>query len=155
VGDGNNVAFSLGLACVRLGVNFVIAAPQGYQLSGDYLDLLARQGRADGAGRVNALTDPYQAVRDADIIYTDTWVSMGQESQKQQRIADFEGYQVDKKLLAAAGANVRFMHCLPAYRGLEVTDEVIEAPQSIVFAQARNRLHFQRALLKYLLPPIS
>ncbi|MCK5270749.1 MAG: ornithine carbamoyltransferase, partial [Sedimentisphaerales bacterium] len=86
-----------------------------------------------------------------DVVYTDTWVSMGQEDEKKQRINDFKEYQVNRELMKAAGENARVMHCLPAYRGLEITDEVIESPQSIIFDQAENRLHFQRALLKYLL----
>jgi len=147
VGDGNNVARSLAVACVRLGLRLVIASPAGYALPEEFLRR-AREG--GGAGSVAQVPDPYDAVRGADVVYTDTWTSMGQEAEKEQRVRDFAGYQVDGKLMAAAGPGARVMHCLPAYRGLEISNEVIESPQSLVWAQAENRLHFQRALLKYL-----
>jgi ornithine carbamoyltransferase len=95
--------------------------------------------------------DPAETVRDADVIYTDTWVSMGQESEKTQRLRDFEGYQVDDTLLAGAPSHAVVMHCLPAYRGLEISDTVIESKRSIVFQQAENRLHFQKGLLAVLM----
>jgi ornithine carbamoyltransferase len=95
--------------------------------------------------------DPVAAVRDADVIYTDTWVSMGQEDEKQKRRADFAGFQVNAELVKSAPPHVKIMHCLPAYRGFEITDDVAESPASIMFDQAENRLHFQRALLKKLL----
>lgn len=148
IGDGNNVARSLAVACVRLGLNFRIAAPANYELPADFFNSI---GTDAAEGQLFATTDPYEAVQNADVVYTDTWTSMGQEEQKQQRIKDFNGYQVDRSLMESAGKDARVMHCLPAYRGLEITDEVIESPQAIVFEQAENRLHFQRALLKYLL----
>ena len=96
-------------------------------------------------------TDPHDAVRDADILYTDTWTSMGQEAEKQQRISDFAGFQINAALLAAAPKRAIVLHCLPAYRDLEITDEVMEGPQSRVFPQAENRLHYQKGLLAVLL----
>jgi len=148
IGDGNNVAVSLGLVCAKLGADFAIASPAGYELPRDFAGRLKKQA---SNGQVFETSDPYEAVKDADVIYTDTWTSMGQEAERQQRISDFAGYQVDKALVEAAGSNVKVMHCLPAYRGLEISDDVIESAQSIVFDQAENRLHFQRALIKYLL----
>ncbi|MBN1765924.1 MAG: ornithine carbamoyltransferase [Sedimentisphaerales bacterium] len=148
IGDGNNVAQSLAMACAKLDLIFTIATPAGYALSQDFMEKISS---VVGEDQFQILTDPFQAVQDADIIYTDTWTSMGQEQEKQQRMKDFQGYQVNMDLLKAAGANAKVMHCLPAYRGLEITDEVIESPQNIIFDQAENRLHFQRALVKYLL----
>ena len=147
IGDGNNVARSLAFACVRFAMKMVVASPAGYELD-DQAIQTANHTSPDAVTRTN---DPKQAVLDADIIYTDTWVSMGQESEKQKRIADFEGFQVNAQLLKSAKADVKVMHCLPAYRGLEITDEVAESDNSIIFDQAENRLHFQRALLKKLI----
>ena len=149
VGDGNNVARSLAFACAKFDMKFVIAAPKGYELDQESLDT-ANTFAADSTWQVN---DPVEAVKDADVVYTDTWVSMGQEAEKQQRIADFKdaGFQVNSELLANAPKNVKVMHCLPAYRGMEITDEVAESENSIIFDEAENRLHFQRALLKKLM----
>lgn len=147
IGDGNNVARSLAVASAALGVRFTIGSPAGYGLSDQFI---VRMRSKAGAEAVTAVIDPREAVEGADIVYTDTWTSMGQEAQKQERIEAFAGYQVDVNLMSAAKADAKVMHCLPAYRGLEITDEVIESKQSIVFEQAENRLHFQRALLKYL-----
>ena len=147
IGDGNNVARSLALACVKLGLRFALAAPAGYELPADFVAELKREA---GAGQLEFTTDPYQAVKGADVIYTDTWVSMGQEDEKQIRLKAFAGYTLDMKLLKAAGPHAKVMHCLPAYRGLEITEEVMESPQSVIFDEAENRLHFQRALLKHL-----
>ncbi len=148
VGDGNNVAMSLGMACVKMGLNFSLASPEGYTVPDNFLTRLKKAGESQ---EVIATNDPFEAVKDADVIYTDTWTSMGQEEEKQKRIAAFGDYQVNQKLLDAAGGDAKIMHCLPAYRDLEITDEVIESPHSIVFDQAENRLHFQRALMKYLI----
>ncbi|MCK5226053.1 MAG: ornithine carbamoyltransferase [Planctomycetes bacterium] len=147
IGDGNNVARSLGFAAAKLNMKLVIAAPAGYELDGESVEI-ANQILKETVTQTN---DPKQAVSDADIIYTDTWVSMGQEEEKQKRIKDFAGFQVNTELLEAAPANAKIMHCLPAYRGLEITDEAAESKNSIVFDQAENRLHFQRALLKKLM----
>jgi ornithine carbamoyltransferase len=147
IGDGNNVARSLAFACAKLDMKMVVASPAGYELDAETIEK-ANQISADSVRQTN---DPGAAVLDADIIYTDTWVSMGQEEEKQKRRADFAGFQVNAELVKSAPANVKIMHCLPAYRGFEITDEVVESPNSIMFDQAENRLHFQRALLKKLL----
>ncbi len=147
VGDGNNVARSLAFASAKLGMKMIIATPPGYQLDDESIQK-ANQIAADTVTQTN---NPAKAVANADIVYTDTWVSMGQEAEKQKRCADFAGFQVNAELLKAAPPDAKIMHCLPANRGLEITDEVFESPNSIILDQAENRLHFQRALLKKLL----
>jgi len=144
VGDGNNVARSLAVACDKLGMSFALACPEGYELEGEFLSQLK-------AGRVSVARQAKSAVADADVIYTDTWVSMGQEEQKQKRIGDFEGFQVNADLLAAAPSHAIVLHCLPAYRGCEITDEVFEAHAETILAESENRLHFQRTLLHVLI----
>ncbi|HDZ69374.1 MAG TPA: ornithine carbamoyltransferase [Phycisphaerales bacterium] len=146
IGDGNNVARSLAFACAKLGMKMIIATPAGYELDAVSIET-ANQISADSVSQTNS---PAQAVVDADIIYTDTWVSMGQEDEKQKRLDDFAGFQVNAELVKSA-PGAKIMHCLPAYRGLEITDEVTESENSIMFDQAENRLHFQRALLKKLM----
>lgn len=147
VGDGNNVARSLGFACAKLGMKLVVASPAGYDLDAESVE----RANQVSAGSVERTHDPIAAVAGADIIYTDTWVSMGQEDEKQKRREHFAGFQVNAELVKSAPANAKIMHCLPAYRGFEITDEVTESPNSIMFDQAENRLHFQRALLKKLM----
>ena len=148
VGDGNNVARSLAVACIRLGVQFCISSPKKYSLCDEFVEKINKQATTGG---VSWVEDPFEAVKEASVIYTDTWTSMGQEAEKEQRSRDFRDYQVNTALMEAAGNQAKVMHCLPAYRDCEITDEVIESSQSIVFDEAENRLHFQRALLKYLL----
>lgn len=147
VGDGNNVARSLAFACAKLGMKITVASPAGYELDAGSIDS-ANKIAASAAGQTN---DVVEAVADADVIYTDTWVSMGQEEEKQKRIAEFAGFTVDMDLLAKAPKGAKIMHCLPAYRGLEISDAAAESENSVIFDQAENRLHFQRALLKYLM----
>jgi len=147
VGDANNVARSLAFACGKLGMKMTIAAPQGYQLDTDSLTAINKL-KPDTIKQTN---EPAEAVSGADIVYTDTWVSMGQEREKQERRAAFAGFQVNAELLESAKGDARIMHCLPANRGYEITDEAAESANSIIFDQAENRLHFQRALLKKLL----
>lgn len=147
IGDGNNVARSLAFACAKLGMKMVIAAPAGYELEAETI----KTAEQISAGSVKQVHEPKQAVSEADIIYTDTWVSMGQEDEKAKRLEDFEAFQVNAELVELAGSRVKVMHCLPAYRGLEITDEVFESENSIIFDQSENRLHFQRALLKKLI----
>ena len=146
VGDGNNVARSLAFACAKLGMKIAIASPKGYELDAESI---ARTNEI-ASGTTVQTNNPRDAVKGADVIYTDTWTSMGQEDEKQKRINDFKGFAVDSALVSAA-PKAKIMHCLPAYRGCEITDEVIESENSIVFDQSENRLHFQRALLKKLL----
>ena len=147
IGDGNNVARSLAFACAKLGMSMTVASPKGYELDAETV----RQANAAGADCVRQTNDPARAVAEADVIYTDTWVSMGQEEEKQKRRAEFAGFSVDAELLALAPSRVKVMHCLPAYRGFEISDEVVESEHSIIFDQAENRLHFKRGLLKQLL----
>jgi ornithine carbamoyltransferase len=148
VGDGNNVARSLCVLCGRLGVTFRLAAPKGYELDEAFLANARRQAPTL---RYELIPDPKQAVRGADVIYTDTWVSMGQENEKEERLRDFQGYCVDAALMCAAGPQAIVMHCLPAYRGVEITDEVLDGPQSRVLREAENRMHAQKAVLHLLL----
>ena len=148
VGDGNNVAKSLAIACGRAGLSMTLSAPVGYEFDNDFLELLAGVV-PDGDLLVEA--DPIAAVAEADVIYTDVWASMGQESEKSERESAFAGHQVDARLMSAAPETCRFMHDLPARRGLEVTDEVIDGPQSVVFTQAENRMHLAKGLLLWLL----
>jgi len=147
IGDGNNVARSLAFACGKLGMKMTVASPRGYELDAQTIRT-ANQETIDSVRQTN---DPREAVVGADVIYTDTWVSMGQEVEKQKRIAAFAGFQVNIQLLKSAPADVKIMHCLPAYRGFEISDDVAESPNTIMFDQAENRLHFQRALLKKLM----
>jgi ornithine carbamoyltransferase len=147
IGDGNNVARSLAFAAAKLGMKLTVASPRGYELDAESID----KANDYAAGAVTQTNDPAAAVSGVQVVYTDTWVSMGQEQEKQQRIKDFEGFQVNGDLLKNAPADVKIMHCLPAYRGFEITDGVAESPNSIIFDQSENRLHFQRALLKKLM----
>jgi ornithine carbamoyltransferase len=148
VGDGNNVAASLAHAGAMLGVRVRIASPEGFDLPARVVEDACRVARFGGT--VTLFRDPADAVRDADAVYTDVWASMGQEADAARRRALFQPYQVNAALMARARQDTRFMHCLPAHRGDEVTDEVIDAPTSIVFDQAENRLHTQKALLAML-----
>jgi len=149
VGDGNNVATSLMQASLMMGVHVRIGAPPGYQLSDRAVQQAAT--RARNGATVQVLDDPLEAVRGADAVYTDVWASMGEEHEADARRRIFAPYQVNAALMAAAGPQARFMHCLPAHRGEEVTGDVIESPASVVFDQAENRLHTQKALLHMLL----
>jgi ornithine carbamoyltransferase len=144
VGDGNNVAKSLAIACAQLGVHFRIGAPQGYQLPAAFAKELQKQYPAFVFTQTE---EAKEAVKGAQIVYTDVWASMGQEAEKEHRAQVFASFQVNSALMKAAGAKAKFMHCLPARRGLEVTDEVMESPQSIVFPQAENRMHLAKAVL--------
>ncbi len=150
VGDGNNVANSLMLSALRLGMNFSIATPAGYEPDSEIVSQ-AEALAAVAGGQLVITNDAREAVRGAQAIYTDVWASMGQEHEKEQRLADFAPYQVNAALLGHAASEAIFLHCLPAKRGEEVNDDVIESPQSAVFDQAENRLHVQKALLLMLL----
>src|SRR6185436_17927141 len=150
VGDGNNVAVSLLHICAKLGANFSIASPGGYDLPEDSLDL-AQKFSTDSGASFHLYRDPHTAVQNADVIYTDTWTSMGQEAETEKRAAVFPPYQVNGRLVAEAKPDVLVMHCLPAHRGQEITDEVADGPHSVLFPQAENRLHAQKAILVYLL----
>ncbi len=146
VGDGNNVAHSLMLLAAKLGTHFTIACPEGYEPNEHILSLAREIAFATGA-LITVMRDPKEAVRTADAIYTDVWASMGQEHEAEQRKQTFQPYQVNAELLQAAKPGAIVMHCLPAHRGEEITDEVLDGAQSVVFDQAENRLHAQKAVL--------
>ncbi|GAP10677.1 ornithine carbamoyltransferase [Bellilinea caldifistulae] len=150
IGDGNNVAVSLMHICAKLGANFTIASPEGYDIVPKAVEL-AKQFAAESGSRLTFLRDPHQAVKDAHVIYTDTWTSMGQEAEAKKREAVFPPYQVNQQLVSEARTDVIVMHCLPAHRGQEITDEVADGPHSRLFPQAHNRLHAQKAILVELL----
>jgi len=146
VGDANNVAFSLAVACAYLGVNFRIAAPDDYAFPGEKLVQLQSLA-AKGGAQFEMFVDPREAARGADVLYTDVWVSMGQEAQVEARRSAFAAYCINDELLNLAAPSAIVMHCLPAHRGEEITESVIEGRRSAVFDQAENRLHAQRGLL--------
>lgn len=148
VGDGNNVASSLAVGCALLGVEFAVATPTKYELDPAFLARV--RGRAPGA-KITTTNDPLEAVRGATAVYTDVWASMGQEAEQAERAAAFADYQVNAKIMKAAGPQAKFMHCLPARRGEEVTDEVMDSPASIIVEQAANRMHVQKGILVWLL----
>lgn len=150
VGDGNNMAHSLLLGGSKLGVNVTVCTPPGYRPDPEVVALAQGQARASGC-RVELALDPSQAVGEADVIYTDVWASMGQEDEHQERLRAFAGFQVDAALVQEAKSDAVVMHCLPAHRGEEITDEVMDGPQSVVFHQAENRLHVQKAILALLI----
>jgi ornithine carbamoyltransferase len=149
IGDGNNVARSLALLCAKLGVSYRIASPDNYELSTEFLEMARKIAKPDTCIEQHRV--PAAVIKDADIIYTDTWISMGKEKEAIARRNDFKGYQLNSELMAYARKDVFVMHCLPAHRGEEITNEVIDGPNSIVYDQAENRLHIQKALLKLLI----
>lgn len=148
IGDGNNVARSLAVACGKFGMKFIIAAPLGYELDAKSVERIKAQ--VPGID-YKTVRDPAEAAITADVLYTDTWVSMGQEEEKAQRVADFKGYQINQGLLDKAPKHCIVLHCLPAYRGLEITADMMENSRSLVFAEAENRLHFQKGLIAVLM----
>ena len=146
VGDGNNMTHSLMIGCAKVGMDVTVACPDGYMPNPEIV-ALAQGYAAESGGSVTVMHDPKEAVKGVDVVYTDTWASMGQEAEKEIRKKAFAGYQVDDAMMALAKPDAIFMHCLPAYRGMEVTDEVIESPQSVVFDEAENRLHAHKAIM--------
>ena len=148
IGDGNNVAASLAQAAAMLGGTVIVASPKGFELPEHVRESVARVARFGGGVRVTS--DPAAAVAQASAVYTDVWASMGQELEAESRHTVFQPFQVNAELMAAAPADAIFMHCLPAHRGDEVTDEVMDSPMSVVFDQSENRLHTQKALLALL-----
>ena len=146
VGDGNNVAASLALACASAGANFTIAAPSGYRVP-DFVWEEARMRASTRETLVEWVEDPHQAVHGADVVYTDVWISMGDEAESAERLRAFEGFQVNADLFAEARPDAVFMHDMPAHRGEEISEGMIEHPRSVVFDQAENRLHAQKAIL--------
>jgi ornithine carbamoyltransferase len=146
VGDGNNVAHSLLYGCSKVGMDIIIASPKGYEPHPDVVSQAKKEAKRNG-GEVKVTNDPKEAVKGADIVYTDVWASMGKEKEREERIKIFKPYQVNGNLVKGAKGNYIFMHCLPAHRGEEVTDEVADSRNSIIFDQAENRLHTQKALM--------
>ena len=146
VGDGNNVANSLLQACAKAGMDVAIGAPADYSCPEKYVKQAEEDAKITGS-KILITTDPFEAAADADVIYTDTWTSMGQEAEKAKRVEIFKDYQVNSKLMGVAHKDAIFLHCLPAYRGYEVTEDVIDGPQSVVFDEAENRLHAHKAIL--------
>jgi ornithine carbamoyltransferase len=145
VGDGNNVAQSFVIGAALSGIDLTVATPDGYEIDADVLERAETLG-----GKPAVVDDPAQAVEGADVVYTDVWVSMGQEDEREEKLANFEGYQVNEELLESAADDVSVMHCLPAHRGEEITDDVLESDRAIVWDQAENRLHAQKGLLVWL-----
>lgn len=146
VGDGNNMTHSLMIGCAKVGMDVTVACPDGYMPNSEIV-ALAQSYAAESGGSVTVMHDPKAAVNGVDVVYTDTWASMGQEAEKEIRKKAFAGYQVDDTMMALAKPDAIFMHCLPAYRGMEVTDEVMESAQSVVFDEAENRLHAHKAIM--------
>lgn len=150
IGDGNNVAVSLMFICAKLGANFTIANPEGYDMPREAVSLGQEMARESGAS-ITQLRDPARAVQNADVIYTDTWISMGQSEEAEKRRQVFPPYQVNQELVGQATPETIVMHCLPAHRGEEITDSVADGPHSVIFQQAHNRLHAQKGLLAHIL----
>jgi len=150
VGDGNNVAHSLMIAAAKVGMDCTVACPEGYQPKQHIVDIAKKIGLETNA-KIEVSHNPVEAVKDADFIYSDVWASMGQESEQQEREHAFKDFQVNGELVKAAKLDYHFLHCLPAHRGEEVTEEVIDGPNSAIFQQAGNRMHVQKALLQAIL----
>ncbi len=146
VGDGNNVCNSLLVGCAKLGLNIRVATPTGYEPHSQYVSIAKEVAKETGS-RVEVMYNPEQAVWDSDVIYTDTWTSMGDETQHEERLRVFPPYQVNLSLLSKAKNTAIVLHCLPAHRGYEITNEVIDGPQSRVWDEAENRLHVQKAIM--------
>jgi ornithine carbamoyltransferase len=146
IGDGNNVASSLALACASVGADFVLASPEDYRVP-DFVWEEARKRAAPHESRIEWTDDARKAVDGADVVYTDVWTSMGQEAEAADRLRAFDGYRVDEGLFEAAAPDAVFMHDMPAHRGEEVSATMLDHPRSVVFDQAENRLHAQKAIL--------
>lgn len=150
IGDGNNIAHSLLHGCAKVGMNIAIASPKGYECDDKYVNEAKAAAKLTGS-EILLTQDPVEAIANADVVYGDTWISMGQEDQKAEKLKIFMPYQINSELFAKAHADAIFLHCLPAYRGYEVTEEVIDGKQSAIFDEAENRLHAQKAVLATLL----
>lgn len=150
IGDGNNVAHSLLYACAKAGMDVSVGSPAGYECDPEIVKN-AKEDAKEFGSKVILTNDPVEAIKDADVVYTDTWASMGQESEKAERVKIFKDYQVNKELFAYSRPDSIFMHCLPAYRGFEVTEDVIDSGRSVIFDEAENRLHAQKAVMAMLM----
>ncbi len=150
IGDGNNVAHSLLYAASKLGANFTAITPQGYEPQESVVREALEEAKSSGA-KIEVTNHIQEGIKEANVVYTDVWASMGQESDKEERFKAFKDYQVNRNIMKMAAQDVIFMHCLPAHRGEEVTDDVADAPHSVIFQQAENRLHTQKAILNLLM----
>jgi ornithine carbamoyltransferase len=151
IGDGNNMAHSWLMAVSKVGCELTLACPANYEPKPEIVDLAQKQIEAEGQGAVNLTEDPMEAAFEADLVITDTWTSMGQEAERERRLRAFDGFCVDSAMMKEAQSNALFMHCLPAHRGEEVSSEVMDGPQSVIWDEAENRLHVQKAILEWLL----
>jgi ornithine carbamoyltransferase len=149
VGDGNNMTHSWLMLAAKLGFDLNIATPKGYEVDQDILKQAQEFAKSSGS-KIQTMNDPKEAVKDCTVVTTDTWISMGQEDEKEQRLKDFDGFIVDEKLMSQASNDVIFLHCLPAYRGYEVSEEVFEKNADTIFNEAENRLHAQKAIMVWL-----
>lgn len=150
IGDGNNVAHSLLHGCAKTGMDISIASPKGYECDSRYVDEAKEAAKSSGS-KVVLTQDPVEAISKADVVYADTWISMGQEDQKEEKLNIFMPYQINSQLFAKAKEDAIFLHCLPAYRGYEVTEDIIDGAQSVIFDEAENRLHAQKAVMATLM----
>ena len=150
IGDGNNVAHSLLYACAKAGMDISVGTPKGYECDSEIVANAVEDAKELG-GKIVITNDPVEAIKDADVVYTDTWASMGQEAEKAERVKIFKDYQVNKELFSYSKPDSIFMHCLPAYRGFEVTEDVIDSERSVIFDEAENRLHAQKAVMAMLM----
>lgn len=150
IGDGNNMAHSIMYGCAKMGLDCAIATPADYAPDAEVVEN-AKEDFKKGGSNLLLTQDPKEAIKDADVVYSDTWVSMGQEAEKAERVKIFMPYQINKDLFTLAKSDAIFMHCLPAYRGYEVTEDVIDGPQSVIFDEAENRLHAQKAVMATLM----
>ena len=150
IGDGNNMAHSLAHACAMAGMDFYVATPEKYKCDCKQIEMAKKIAKNQNCSIIET-TDPEEAMKGAHVVYTDTWVSMGQESEKQTKIKEFSDYQVNKKLFSLSDKKSIFLHCLPAYRGFEVTEDVIDGEHSRIFKEAENRLHAQKAIMTMLM----
>ena len=149
VGDGNNMAHSWLMLASKLGFELRVASPKEYECDGNEIDTAMKQAKISGA-KIRFFHDPKEAVKDADVVTTDTWISMGQEDEKAKRLKDFEGFIVDSDMMKLAKKDAIFLHCLPAYRGYEVSEEVLEQHEKVIFDEAENRLHGQKGIMVWL-----
>ncbi len=146
IGDGNNMTNTLVQGAAKVGMDIACASPEGYTCDLETVEIAKRDAEAQGS-KIVLTTSPEEAIKDADVIYTDTWVSMGQEEEKAKRIKDFAGYEITEEMMKLAKPDAVFMHCLPVYRGYEASEAVVDGPQSIIFDEAENRLHAQKAVM--------
>jgi ornithine carbamoyltransferase len=149
IGDGNNMTNSWLMLASILGFDLNIATPVGYEVDQKFVDIALENAKKSGS-KITITTDPKVAVKDCNVITTDTWISMGQEDEKEKRVKDFDGFIVDNNLMSLARPDAKFLHCLPAYREYEVSEEVLEGKNSLIFDEAENRLHVQKAIMVWL-----